>query len=798
MAANDVLAKLAVQITADVAKFGPAINQAQGQLKQLSSGVSAANKLLSAFGIGFSVNAVIQGIRGVVGIMSEFESTMSEVRAITGATGAEFEELKKSAIDLGASTKFSATEVGQLQIALGRLGFSTKEILSATEATLSLAAATGEDLAKAADTAGSTVRGFGLDAKETQRVVDVMAKSFNTTALGLDNFTESMKYVAPIAAAANVSVEETTALLGVLADAGIRGSSAGTALRKIFGDLSKDGRPVQERLAELGKKGLTLSDAFDEVGRTAQTALIVLSKNTEKADELTASFQNVTGEAEKMARVMQDNLAGDVEKLSSSWEGLILTFSKSDILRRVTQDITAFLDTLRGSTNADQAFRNLAEAFKFERSAEDIARLTEEVKKARIEAGKPFDASAIAIEFGEKYGLAAKDVNKFYQAILSVNDAMGFQEKATKQFTDFVSRNDYKDLATAADDYKSKLYQLIVTEQTRKQQLEETAKIPGGEDVFKKSIEAADGQILAYRRVIDIINQYVEANTILKKSNQDVVDPVVISLKYYRDIIKGLNDDLEKTKVTDQSRLRVLAAQISGYEQAAKRIEGLRDAIKSMDDLVFKMPDVSQLLDPINKITRSEGGLVFDVDIKLSDQVLERFKKRMKEIADAAKNTSTDLKASFEGVDLSGLLSSALSGVGEAFGEALSGTQSFGKALLGVLGGVLKQFGTMLVSVGVGIIALKKAFKSLNGYVAIAAGIALIALGAWASSATKGLGSAGGGGSTSGPQSTGNVERVQNQQTGKEIAFNAKFVIHGRDLVALAKNEDNRSGRLGG
>src|SRR5690242_15607858 len=136
MAANDVLAKLAVQITADVAKFGPAINQAQGQLKGLNESVKGINKVLGAFGVGFSAFAVVQGIKSVVGVASEFERTMSEVRAITGATGKDFDALRKSAIDLGASTKFSAKEVGELQISLGRLGFTTKEILEASEATL--------------------------------------------------------------------------------------------------------------------------------------------------------------------------------------------------------------------------------------------------------------------------------------------------------------------------------------------------------------------------------------------------------------------------------------------------------------------------------------------------------------------------------------------------------------------------------------------------------------------------------------------------------------------------------------
>lgn len=796
MAANDVLAKLAVQITADVAKFGPAINQAQNQLKGLNESVKSANKVLGAFGVGFSAFAVVQGIKSIVGVASEFERTMSEVRAITGATGKDFDALRKSAIDLGASTKFSAKEVGELQIALGRLGFTTKEILEASEATLALAAATGEDLAKAADTAGSTVRGFGLDAKETQRVVDVMAKSFNTTALGLDNFTESMKYVAPIAAAANVSVEETTALLGVLADAGIRGSSAGTALRKIFGDLSKDGRPVQQRLAELGKTGITLSGALDEVGRTAQTALLVLTKNTDKANELTESFHNVAGEAEAMARVMQDNLTGDVEKLSSAWEGLILTLTKTDLFRGVTQNLTGIINGLQGAgDDVDVLLKQLVKSI--QGGAEGATKgFIDLLKDVRYEAGKPIDLRVVN-ELTDKYQLTSAQAAVLKDSLEEVNRQLGFQESAIKSFNTFAQENGYKDLKEAADAYIASLNEQIQAE-TNKQQKLKQLNVDTESDLFDKQAEAIQKNIDYRLRVIEIIKaqvsengEAVKANDALATSEDKVAEKVkkgkeqrelaANSLEYYRDLQRKLNDEFNRTDVSDQPRLRVLSAEIAGVDELIKRYERLKTL--GSFEVTIKPPDTKGLYDAL----------------KIDDDLIERFKSKMKEVSDAAKNTATNVKTSFEGIDLSGLLTSTLAGIGDAFGEAISGTSSFGKALLSVLGGVLKQFGAMLVSVGVGIIALKKAFQSLNGYVAIAAGIALIALGAWASSATKGLGSAGGsGGSSGGPQSTGNVERVQNQQTGKEITFNAKFRIEGRDLVAIAKNEDNRSGRLGG
>ncbi|HYF69084.1 MAG TPA: phage tail tape measure protein, partial [Ohtaekwangia sp.] len=431
--ASSVLAKMAVIIDGQTAQFNKAMAQSQNQLASFTGGIKQVG---AALGITFGAAAIFNGLKAAVGIMADFEKTMSEVKAITGATGAEFDKLQADALRLGASTKYTASQVGTLQVAYGRLGFNTQEILDATEATLDLAAATGEDLAKSADVAGSTVRGFGLDARETQRVVDVMAASFNKTALGLDNFTESMKYVAPIAEAANVSVEETTALLGVLADAGIRGSQAGTALRKIFGDLSKDGRPVSERLDELGKKGITLKDSFDEVGRTAQTALLVLSKNRDKAAELTRAFSDVEGEAAKMARTMQDNLSGDVTKLSSAWEGLILSLSKTGPLRDATQALTAFISALAGGqadviSGLDQLARGVKEGVTESNGGFQL--LLDKIKEIRRETGKPID-TGIAQELGDKYKLTEDQANILYRAILDINKALSLQETAIKQF----------------------------------------------------------------------------------------------------------------------------------------------------------------------------------------------------------------------------------------------------------------------------------------------------------------------------------------------------------------------------
>ena len=285
-------------------------------------------------------------------VASDFESSMSKVKAVSGATGAEFKQLEQLAKDLGKSTVFTASDVAGLEEAFARLGFSTDEILNATEATLQLAQASGTDLANAADVAGSTLRAFGLDASETGRVADVMASSFSQTALDVDSFQEAMKMVAPVAASAGLSVEQTTALLGSLSNSGVRGSQAGTALRRIISELGATSGDVAGEIEKLAAEGLNLADAKDEVGRNAQSALLILADSIKTTDELTKSLEASEGAAADMAATMDDNAKGGIKRMQSAVEGAQIALGEA-----LSPTVTAVAEKLAGLANS---FSNLS------------------------------------------------------------------------------------------------------------------------------------------------------------------------------------------------------------------------------------------------------------------------------------------------------------------------------------------------------------------------------------------------------------------------------------------------------
>lgn len=320
-------------------------NRNVGNYPSLFKGMAGGlSQLMSAFGLFGGIYLFANAIRGAFTTIKEFDKANADLAATMGKTRSEITALTNDQKRLGASTKYTATEVAGLQKEFAKLGFSEKEILNSTEATLALASAVDTDLANAAMVAGATLRGFGLDASEMGRVTDVMAASFTKSALDVSNFTESMKYVAPIAAQTGVSIEFATAMLGKLADAGVKGSQAGTSLRRILTEMAKTGLPAAQAFDKVAKSGISVTDAMDEVGRTAQTALLVLSKSKDGVNELAKALENAGGSAQKMADEQLASLSGQIDLLTSAWDGFILSLNKGDgVIANVFKSLVKYI-----------------------------------------------------------------------------------------------------------------------------------------------------------------------------------------------------------------------------------------------------------------------------------------------------------------------------------------------------------------------------------------------------------------------------------------------------------------------
>lgn len=428
---------------ANLNKVNKSLKTTEKQAKETSGAMSSAFNALPAsiqgaigqvknLGTSFKALAVGGGVAAIAGLGSlfvmatkkgaEFAQALSGLEAVLGASDSEMNQLSNSAKELGASTQFTSKQVVELQTEFAKLGFSTKEILASTKATLNLAASLDVGLGEAAQIAGSTLRAFGLEAEETQRVVDVMASSTSKSALDYDSLRESLKLVAPTSRAMNVSIEETTALLATLADNGLKGSIAGTGLSKTFIELNKKGIPLNEALERVKNSSNALNEAIDLVGVVGAKSLLTLANNAPKIDVLTESFRNSQGAAQRLAETRLDNLAGDTTKLGSAWEGFLLSIEDGEglfnsIARGIVQATTSLLnfitptEKLSESLEKERAslFRVQAQLGNVNTTQEERTSLILELQKQYPNYLKNIDAETAS---NEDLNAAIQEINK--------------------------------------------------------------------------------------------------------------------------------------------------------------------------------------------------------------------------------------------------------------------------------------------------------------------------------------------------------------------------------------------------
>ena len=377
--------------------------------------VGGLNKSMAKMAAGvFAAAAAFRTISSVIGssikTFKDFEFQMAKVKAISGASSGDFLKLSKSAEDLGRTTFFTATQVAELQTNYAKLGFTTKEILNAQEATLSLATATGEDLGRAAIVAGSAVRGFGLDASETQRVVDVMAVSFTSSAMDLEKWQTSMTKVAPIAKSAGFSIEDTAAMMSKLTDSGIEASIAGTSMRNILlamqdpnSDLTKSfGKTIHSydelvpAMNKFVKEGGSMAEVMQVVEKRQAASFEQLISNTGATLALRDAMVSSSGAAKDMAHIVGDTLEGAFKRLVSAWQGLMINFTESV----VGEGLQAFVDGVADMVNVVSDFMDIPMSEKLEEERIALNSMVLQLTEANI---KEDDRNKLITKINKQY-----------------------------------------------------------------------------------------------------------------------------------------------------------------------------------------------------------------------------------------------------------------------------------------------------------------------------------------------------------------------------------------------------------
>ena len=352
-AALDGLEKSAKKATKATKKLTSSEKEAASATKRLAK--DTANLKSQVAGLVATYLGLAAAVRAV-SLVGEFEEASQTVKAIGQAANASADELGKLAKqtrELGASTRFTATQVAEAQVNLLRAGLASNEVLATTANVLNLATAAQLELARAAEISAITLKQFGLAATQSERVVDVLVATSNSAATTVEQLAEGMKFAAPVAAGFGASIEETAAALGVLSNAGLQASLAGTGLRGIFARLAGPTGMAADRIELLASASGQLVEDFDTTKRSLREIFVAFKRAeagpedllkifgrlqapaalalTRAADELGVfedRLTGITGEAQTTADTINDTLKKDVLDLEAALTELVLTINE--------------------------------------------------------------------------------------------------------------------------------------------------------------------------------------------------------------------------------------------------------------------------------------------------------------------------------------------------------------------------------------------------------------------------------------------------------------------------------------
>lgn len=331
---------------------------------------------LVASGIKLAIDGLKDLASQVIEVGSNFDSAMSKVEAVSGATSEEVEQLRDKAEEMGEKTIFSATQSAEAFNYMAMAGWKTEDMLEGIEGIMNLAAASGSDLATASDIVTDALTAMGYGAKDAGRLADVMAAASANANTNVEMMGSTFQYAAPIVGALGYSMEDTAVAIGLMANAGIKGDKAGTALRSTLTRLSAPPKKCAEAMEALGisltdeqgnMKDLSevmgdLRNAFSNLEETQKTQyakqiagqeamsglLSIVSASTEDYNKLTEAVENSTGAAERMADTMNDNLGGQMTLLQSKIEGIMIKLfdSASDSMVDGIHSVSDALDLI--------------------------------------------------------------------------------------------------------------------------------------------------------------------------------------------------------------------------------------------------------------------------------------------------------------------------------------------------------------------------------------------------------------------------------------------------------------------
>ncbi|EGQ0302281.1 phage tail tape measure protein [Staphylococcus pseudintermedius] len=336
-------------LNTSMGKLGAKLSSWGPKLQEIGRNMQSIGRSMSLY-----VTApVVAGFGAAVKKSIDFDDSMRKVKATSGATSGEFQQLRDKALEMGAKTKFSASQSAEALNYMALAGWDTKEMMTGIDGVMQLAAASGEGLGSVSDIVTDSLTAFGLKAKDSGHFADVLAQASSKANTDVRGLGEAFKYAAPVAGALGYTVEDTSIAIGLMSNAGIKGEKAGTALRTMFSNLAKPTKAMKNQMDELGisitdSQGnmLPMRDVMDQLrgkfkglskdqqasaaatifGKEAMSgALAVINASDEDYKKLTKSIDNSAGASKRMADEMEGGIGGSIRRMKSAIESLAIS-----------------------------------------------------------------------------------------------------------------------------------------------------------------------------------------------------------------------------------------------------------------------------------------------------------------------------------------------------------------------------------------------------------------------------------------------------------------------------------------
>jgi hypothetical protein len=771
------LASINIKFLADLAQFSSQMQNAERTMKSVGKEFTKTGKSLS---IGLTAPLVALGTISAATFIT-LEQSLAQVRAVSGATVTQFKLLSDNAMELGRTTKFTASEVAGLQLAFSKLGFKPEEIVDATAATLDLAIATGEDLAASATIAAGTIRGFGLDVKDAGRVTDVMALSFSSSALDLDKFSTAMAAVAPVAKNAGVSLEETTAMLSVLVDANIDASTAGTALRNIFLETAKQGITLKGALDLIKNSADKNVTALNLFGTRGATVAAVLADNQEKANALTISYDAAAGSAKRMADIMSNTTAGSLDRLKSALEGAAIEIGK--LLAPAINKLANFVGMLAGK------FSELSTVTK--KIIVVIAGLAAVLGPLLITVG--FMATNVIPGLMTAFtalstNVIPKIITAFatlkgafiaFSATIAANPIGALVVALGALVAIIVALNiDWSKLTNALGNGFTIILNGVKTIYNSMKQLAlsfDLTPLKNFFSFFGGGLSSLNGLLIEWQLNIAKGTSYIVGLSAAVKQVSQSFNTLLSNLFSIKDIdFTKPGEAFKKLAAIGKQSFEVIKEPLTAYREEQSKFlkEQVNLIANSFIQSKQNIETGESFITLANNIENaSEKMMALGEDGKKTDKKLKNitglqtvFAKIAAPLAatalSATQSASMITDSMYDMIETTVLFNEALGpimeqaaesfliGFGALIGNAAAGgnfLKGFAQLFLGTLADLAINVGTMAIKIGVAVKGIRVALESLNPAVAIAAGIALVALGTFAKSA---MGNIAGGGAT--------------------------------------------------